>query len=270
MGDRSMKRSPHKKPWQRWWRISLFIFFILIILLYLGAKLLDYTPEAPLDYEQFKTSNPRYAETTKLWGGVVKIVIAPCGEANAFYSPQTNQITMCEELAYDIALTLAPEIKRTYDDPAQVERELTKQVSGALYAVYLHEVAHALIANYQLPITGREEDVADQISFYIHTYYHHEEDILPYARWYLLQPDPTYAENLPFSDEHGLNKQRYYNLICWVYGTNTTKYAYLVTEGTLPESRAERCSYESYQVMKGGEHLYGLIAQEEVERRGLG
>ena len=58
---------------------------------------------------------------------------------------------------------------------------------------------------------------------------------------------------------HSLDKQRFYNVICWVYGSNTKKYAEL-TKGKdpiLPEGRAEGCEQEYERITKAWQTLLG-------------
>src|SRR6185369_15585938 len=53
-----------------------------------------------------------------------------------------------------------------------------------------------------------------------------------------------------FADEHSLDAQRFYNLLCWVYGHNEKKYAYLVNKGFLPKERAAGCAVEYEKISK--------------------
>ena len=46
------------------------------------------------------------------------------------------------------------------------------------------------------------------------------------------------------ADEHLLQEQRFYNSLCMIYGSNTSKYENIVTEGYLPKERAVRCQTE--------------------------
>lgn len=66
------------------------------------------------------------------------------------------------------------------------------------------------------------------------------------------EQNDTDIEELPFWDEHSLDAQRFYNLICWLYGDDEKKYASFVKDGVLPEDRAERCEHEFEQLSKIG------------------
>lgn len=61
--------------------------------------------------------------------------------------------------------------------------------------------------------------------------------------------DSTYA------DEHSLDKQRFFNLVCWVYGSNPEKHEDLVGDDFLPEARAQRCPGEYQQIDRSWSRL---------------
>jgi hypothetical protein len=58
-----------------------------------------------------------------------------------------------------------------------------------------------------------------------------------------------------FAGEHSLSEQRFYNVMCFMYGSNPQGYAELVSEGTLPESRAARCEEEYRTLNRDWERL---------------
>ena len=47
------------------------------------------------------------------------------------------------------------------------EKDAYSQMFDAVRFVFLHEIAHAIIDKYKLPIIGNEEDAADRCSAYI-------------------------------------------------------------------------------------------------------
>ncbi|HYJ45860.1 MAG TPA: DUF4344 domain-containing metallopeptidase, partial [Pyrinomonadaceae bacterium] len=53
--------------------------------------------------------------------------------------------------------------------------------------------------------------------------------------------------NQPWADEHAFNAQRFYSIICWVYGHDPKKYQEMVNS-LLPEARAELCPQEYSRV----------------------
>ena len=86
----------------------------------------------------------------------IPITFDSCGESNAFYEPETKEIIMCYEFVqYFITL---------FDPIAQSDEELKIMVQDTLFFVFMHELGHAFVDVYQLPITGNEEDAVDQYS----------------------------------------------------------------------------------------------------------
>lgn len=176
----------------------------------------------------------------------VRVNFSECGQANAFYDPNERRIAMCYELIesfYDV-----------FREEESNEDELDDAVVGATVFVLFHELGHALIDVLDLPVTGKEEDAVDQLSLFMLTdgTDEGEKAALDGARALLLaaSSDATSVDDLPFWDEHSLGQQRFYNIICGVYGQNPQKYAALVEEGVLPEERAERCEGEYAQIEK--------------------
>ena len=82
-----------------------------------------------------------------------------CGEVNALYDPNDSSITICYELMehfYKLFKTNGKTDDQAYD-----------KMFDAVRFVFLHELGHAMIDLYKLPITGNEEDAADRVSAYI-------------------------------------------------------------------------------------------------------
>ena len=156
-----------------------------------------------------------------------------CGEENAFYYPATSSITMC----YELAAHYIDELGNVYEDSDY----LSASVFGALHWVFLHEMGHALIDIYDIPITGKEEDSADQ--FATHMVLRQGD-----AGWNaLLSMLHLYGSSESYSIEwgvHSSDKQRYYSILCTVYGSDPEAFGFLVEDGTLPERRAVHCTDE--------------------------
>ena len=84
---------------------------------------------------------------------------ADCGKANAEFDPKSQAITVCYELMEHFNnLFLSEKMK---------PEDADKKMFDAVRFAFLHEVGHALISNYNLPIAGNEEDAADRCSSYI-------------------------------------------------------------------------------------------------------
>lgn len=181
----------------------------------------------------------------------VTIYLWECGEANAFYDPDKHEIRLCYEYLSAIEAAFKPDTKSA--------DELNEALMGELLHTFYHELGHALIDILDLPVTGKEEDAVDQLSTFILADGTDEGElaILSSARMFLIEHEQndTNIEDLPFWDEHSLNAQRFYNLICWLYGHDEKKYKSFVKDGVLPEERAEQCGHEFEQLSKSWSRL---------------
>jgi Putative metallopeptidase len=166
------------------------------------------------------------------------VVHTECGEANAFYDPNTRSLSMCYELLNQIASVA--------NDGQSTEQELGDRIVGTWLFVFFHELGHGLVDMYDLPITGREEDSVDDFSTVLMVQAGLEEYVL-HAAEYWAATGSNMFDDLNFADEHSLNQQRFYNILCLVYGSNPRAYDGLVTNGYLPEARAQRCPAEFEQ-----------------------
>lgn len=166
------------------------------------------------------------------------IVHKSCGEENAYYDPNAGQLQMCYEL-----LTAISDVSQ---EIAEDDDEYGDRVVATWVFVFFHEVGHALIDMYDLPVTGKEEDAVDEFSTLLMI----QSDLAEYALYaadYWAATDSGMYDETLYADEHSLNSQRFYNILCLVYGSDPEKYDNIVTLGFLPESRAARCPSEYAQ-----------------------
>ena len=192
------------------------------------------------------------------------------GETEAWYAD--DAITVCYEY---LDYVWQNAFKQTqFEGVAQIDVML-----GPLFDVFLHEFGHALFDLLDIPLFGREEDAADQVSAYILLQFGKAEArrlILGTAYAYKLEAEePTGAKTMTsFADEHGTPAQRFYNLLCIAYGADEELFADLVKKGYLPKNRAEGCEGEYEQVQKAFQrlitpHIDLTLAREVLDRSWL-
>lgn len=179
----------------------------------------------------------------------VTVVFKQCGEADARWSPKDHSIYMCYELMDDVAQRLMP--------LANGGQDMEEAVGGATMFVFFHEVGHCLFDLLKLPSNGRQEEAIDQLAAYVFVdcaddqiekialkgayLWGHKYDELS-------QTGATESGlNQPWADEHAFNAQRFYSIICWVYGHDPSKYQDMVNN-LLPEARAALCPQEYARV----------------------
>jgi hypothetical protein len=110
-------------------------------------------------------------------------------------------------------------------------------------------MGHGLINEMNMPVLGREEDAAD--SFAIVTAVRmgsglSERVLIEAMKGLVLaaKRDKKRGEPLAFYDEHGLDPQRAYNVVCFMVGSNPEKFKTLAADTKLPEERQASCVYD--------------------------
>lgn len=171
--------------------------------------------------------------------------LASCdGTANAWYDPERATVTFCYEyLAEFRQLAAAAHLEGV---------EARDAANGPAVFVLLHESGHAVFDLLKVPVLGHEEDAADVFATVLllklgrDVAFH----VLRGAAWSYGQE--AAARSLgegDFADQHGLDAQRYYNVLCLAYGSDPKYFAAAVQKGRLPEDRAEGCREEYHQVL---------------------
>ncbi len=175
------------------------------------------------------------------------------GDANAFY--ENDVITVCYEYIEDLRKTMPAETTAAGVAPIDA-------IVGPLFDTCLHEFAHALFEMLRLPVLGREEDAADQVSAYIMLQLGKVEvRRLIGGVAYAYKTEAEAATKPPtmthFADMHGTPAQRFYNVLCIAYGADKQLFGDIVEKGYLPKDRAEDCKDEYQQVAYAYEKLIG-------------
>jgi hypothetical protein len=177
--------------------------------------------------------------------GDIALVGEQCGRVNASWNATDRRIKICYELV-DLSLRLFGDS----DSPDSVV-EATNSTIGTFF----HELSHALISVYDLPFTGREEDVADQLAAFAILEPNAvlkdfpdpsrvaEDYALMFRLWAQQRGDVGESD---FAAAHSINEARTYNLKCWIYGSDPAAHATMITEQQLPADRAAGC-HEEYQ-----------------------
>ncbi len=151
-------------------------------------------------------------------------------------------------------LTVVSQSTGPGEQPPPLDREMLF-VLGNIEYVLLHELAHVLIGDLDIPVIGPEENAAD----YIATATLIRADLFDEsraarAREFLHATANGLATSWDFSvnagqeiqywDSHSLTIQRFYQIICLIYGSNPERFAQLPARVGMPEGRATRCPGE--------------------------
>lgn len=172
-----------------------------------------------------------------------------CGEPNAFYNPEVKEITMCYEFLADF--------EEAFKQVSKNPQEVDDMTEGAMVVFFFHELGHCLIDVWDLPTTGREEDAVDQLAMFVllDGTPEGEDMVLSAVTYFAIVGDRQGNDELAFWDEHSLDQQRFYDMLCLTYGSNPSKNKYLLGKNGLPPNRAERCPAEFQRVNHSWEKL---------------
>jgi hypothetical protein len=174
----------------------------------------------------------------------VTVLVKSCKDGTQYLVEQ-NRVEFCVQ---DFA-----EVRTVMRDAG--EKNLMESVLADAAATLLHELAHALIDVRNLPITGREEDVADQFAVWQAVEGLKDPDIvLSQAFEYGLSQD-LYEQ--VEDDEHSSDGQREANLLCWLYGSDPQGWEHLIDDDPLTQDRAELCEDEWIILVHGWSTILG-------------
>lgn len=168
----------------------------------------------------------------------VYINMDTCGEPNAYYSPDTAEITFC----YELIAQFEAEFKTIEKNQDKVDA----MVEDTLVQTLFHELGHCLIDVWDLPATGREEDAVDQLATILMLDGSDEgqQSTIHAALEFDIASRDQDPNDMGYWDEHSFSKTRFYDMLCLVYGSNEKKNAWMVAPDILPKDRAVRCGEE--------------------------
>jgi DNA-binding Xre family transcriptional regulator len=127
------------------------------------------------------------------------------------------------------------------------QMDMIEFVVGNMLFVGFHELGHALIHELGLPVLGREEDAADSFAtlamINIGTDFSTQVLVQAARGWFLsANRDRKEGDKLEFYDEHGLDQQRAYQIVCLMVGWNEDKFKELADWVHMPPERQDSCA----------------------------
>lgn len=225
-----------------------------------GEFLFEYRPPASPAYANIREVLQRSQVLEQLAGGLneelalptdVTLATEQCGAVNAFYNPQSKRLSLCYELVNQFA-DMYQRIE------GQSEEEFISGIFSAMVLVMYHEIGHALVDVFDIKTPGRPEDVVDQLAVFMLLKKGGDQGArmaMKGARYFALSAQQRGTNDIAFWDEHSTDETRFFNIYCWIYGSNKDKYAAMVDTGILPAQRAARCAEEYSQLSEGWNRL---------------
>jgi hypothetical protein len=162
---------------------------------------------------------------------LIPIAIAECGDATAAYSPVEHQVKVCYEFI-DLVLGMMS------GDSAEAS------AAGVVKFTLMHELAHALSQELDLPIAGKEEDAADEFAAVLLSLEGGPgfDAALSAAKFFAILGDKQVkAGTIAWYDEHSFDLERMYGIVCILYGADQTRFARLTRDLGFPQDRLAKC-----------------------------
>jgi peptidoglycan hydrolase-like protein with peptidoglycan-binding domain len=188
-------------------------------------------------------------------------VTRECGQVNAFYNKDDSSVSLCYEMI-DSLLKMGQGLSKGSPDAKALSAEF---VRDNVRFILLHESGHAMIDLLDLPAVGREEDSVDQLAtvLLLMNVTGGDESTNDIARvlqlaatWFKVGAASSDSPDMAvFADEHSLDAQRYFNLLCITYGLDPDGFQGIVNQGMLPKARADRCPDEASKIQRSWARL---------------
>ena len=127
------------------------------------------------------------------------------------------------------------------------EDDIEEISNNTMIFMIFHELGHALIDVLDIPTTGREEDAVDELSTILLLSYYEDgiemalSAAVVFNVWSEMQ-DATISDDRMYG-EHSLDAQRFFNILCMVYGYDDSANGdvFNLFEVEVSDERAYRC-----------------------------
>jgi hypothetical protein len=170
------------------------------------------------------------------------------------YDPSTKAIT----LSYGFVDFTAGVLKKNFPELRRNDEEFGRQLAAVDGFILVHEFGHAFVDAFDLPVLGREEDAADAVAtvFLTRAVDNGNEYAFDAARFFnALSGRQRKLAPADYFDEHSLDKQRAYSIVCWIAGSGEQAYNDVAKLQILSEERQRRCPAEYQQKVEAVEQL---------------
>lgn len=143
----------------------------------------------------------------------IHIVVGVSG-IGTIYTSASKTIT----LDYQMMAIISALYQKYY--PKHSEAQRWQYLDNVNAFLLYHELGHALIDAYKLPVLGQQEDAADALGAILSLNYNKLGYVvlLDSADSFNLLEKTLSDDKSAYWDEHALNKQRYFRLLCYAYG----------------------------------------------------
>ena len=181
-----------------------------------------------------------------------------------FYNPRNNTITFQYGFA-NLVIQTMHQLNPQYN-----QYRLGTAVGAVDSFILAHEFTHALIAIYDLPVLGKEEDAADELATLILLKAPQGGKYVFDAAqfWYGLSKSQRIPTISDYADVHSLDLQRAYAMICDLAGSSKANFQQVAQLKLLPPARLQTCPAEYKQHVESFEQVLGEHLQAPLSAAG--
>ena len=142
------------------------------------------------------------------------------------------------------------------------QQRVVEFVIGNALFILGHELGHAVVSEFNLPVLGREEDAVDGFATlaFLHVGTDFTHDVLVAAAQGMMlmaEHDAEMGRKPAFYAQHGLDRQRAYKIVCLMIGSDPGTFGDLARRANLPQERQETCEDDFHQAKTSWMRLLG-------------
>lgn len=186
------------------------------------------------------------------------------GSDGPLYDPEQHTVHIPYSFYIDsINYFLKNDYEKKYSKPAR------QGAMDTLLHTLLHEAGHAYVADYALPILGKEEDAVDNFAAVVMLNYVEggADAAISAADMFSFESEdrPEYYNFFEYIGEHSFDLQRYFSTLCLVYGSEPDNYPSLLDEieAEYREEQKQKCEMTFEQIDMNWKQVLGL---KQVDR----
>lgn len=135
------------------------------------------------------------------------------------------------------------------EDQEMTDDEVVKGTFDVYEFVFYHELAHALVDTLDIPVLGKEEDAADTLATILMLSIRDDggEAVMATVLQMTMFAELVEIDESAFWDEHSLDIQRAFHVVCMVYGSDPETFRGLLTDMGMPEDERGPYCVQEYE-----------------------
>ncbi|MDQ3949390.1 MAG: DUF4344 domain-containing metallopeptidase [Gemmatimonadota bacterium] len=185
-------------------------------------------------------------------------VARSCGTPNAYYFTRSGHVVVCYEMLLDAYRLLNRHENASPADTQAGSRRLADAIGFAQF-LFAHELGHAVIHRYRVPVVGEEEAAADQFALWLLSEDRAGPGLAVAHYVFVLMSLHEEWTDERVVDPHGLDLRRAQRIACWLSSIDELRLATRLTD-----AERRHCGVAVAQAR----HAWGrLLAPYRVRRR---